>query len=215
MEEQREINRLTRVSYDLAATKYDELFRDELDRKPYDRQLLDEFAGHFTPGAIIHDLGCGPSGHIGHYLHAKGLRVIGSDLSQRCVDIASACHPEMEFLVMDMASLTLEDQTIDGVLSYYSIIHTPKKLVPRLFREFHRVLKKKGKLLLSVKEGDQEGFLEEFLGFETRIYFTHFHEEEIARLLTGNGFEVLFLEKRSPLEDEISVPRIFAIGEKR
>jgi hypothetical protein len=117
MEELREINRLTRVSYDLAATKYDELFRDELDQKPYDRQLLDEFAGHFTPDSIIHDMGCGPSGHIGHYLHAKGLHVIGSDISERCIEVASSCHPEMEFLVMDMASLTLEDQSIDGVLS--------------------------------------------------------------------------------------------------
>jgi hypothetical protein len=30
----------------------------------------------------------------------------------------------------------------------------------------------------------------------------------------GNGFEVLFLERRSPLEGETTVPRIFAIGEK-
>jgi len=215
MEELKEINRLTRISYDLAATKYHQLFRDELDRKPYDRQLLDRFAGHFTPDSIIHDLGCGPSGHIGHYLHSKGLRVIGSDISERCIEVASACHPEMEFQVMDMTNLALDDQSIDGVVSYYSIIHTPKKLVPRLLREFHRVLKVKGKLLLSVKEGDQEGFLEEFLGFGTRIYSTHFHEEVIARLLTGNGFDVLFLESRSPLEDEIPVPRIFAIGEKK
>lgn len=215
MDDLKEINRLTRISYDLAATKYHELFRDELDRKPYDRQLLDEFAGHFTPGAILHDLGCGPSGHIGHYLHARGLSVIGSDISQQCIEVASSCHPEMEFLVMDMANLTLDDQSTDGIVSYYSIIHTPKTLVPRLFREFHRVLKKKGKLLLSVKGGDQEGFLEEFLGFGTRIWFTHFHKDEVARLLTGSGFEVLFLEKRSPLEDEIPVPRIFAIGEKK
>ena len=116
---------------------------------------------------------------------------------------------------MDMADLGLDSQSIDGVVSYYSIIHTPRKLVPKLFREFHRVLRKGGKLLVSVKAGDQEGYLEELLGFRTRIYFTHFQEEEIARYLAGNGFEILFLESRKPLLDEIAVPRIFAIGGKR
>jgi len=203
------------MSYDLAATKYDEMFSDELDRKPYDRQLLERFTGHFTSGCVIHDVGCGPSGHIGCSLRAGGLRVIGSDISVRCIELASARHREMEFLVMDMANLALGDQSADGIVSYYSIIHTPGKLIPRYLREFHRVLKKRGKLLLSVKEGDREGFVEEFLGFTTRIYFTHFQKDEIARLLTGTGFEILFLERRSPLEDEIPVPRIFAIGEKR
>jgi len=214
MEELREFGRLAGRSYDLAASRYDELFGDELDRKPWDRRLLDAFAAHFTRDALIHDLGCGPAGHIGHYLHAKGLRVIGSDISPQCVDLASARHPEMEFRVMDMADLPVEDQSIDGIVSYYSIIHTPRRLVPGLFREFHRVLKARGKLLLAVKEGEQEGFVEDLLGIATRLFFTHFTKEEIAGFLAGNGFRSLFLEERSPLEGEIAVPRIFAIGEK-
>jgi len=215
MEELKEINRLTRISYDLAAAKYHELFRDELDSKPYDRELLDRFATYFAPGSIVHDMGCGPIGHVGHYLQAKGLQVIGLDISQNCVDLASAHHPEMEFRVMDMADLTLEDHSADGVLSYYSIIHTPNRLIPRVLGEFHRVLKARGKLLLSVKEVQQGGFQEEFLGFRARIYFASFDVEEIARLLTESGFTILFLERRSPLEGEIPVPRIYAIGEKK
>jgi hypothetical protein len=46
-------------------------------------------------------------------------------------------------------------------------------------------------------------------------YFTHFHREEIAQFLTGNGFESLCLERRTPLEGEVSIPRIIAIGEKQ
>lgn len=214
MDELKEIGRLTGVSYDRVAHRYHELFGDELDRKPYDRTLLDEFAAHFAPGALIHDVGCGPTGHIGHYLRTRGLHVIGSDVSPRCVELASACHPGMEFLVMDMADLMLEDRSIDGIVSYYSIIHTPKRWVPRMLRELHRVLKAGGKLLLSVKEGREEGYLEEFLGFRTRIYFTEFEQDEVARLLTGSGFEILSLDRRSPLEGEISVPRIFAIARK-
>jgi ubiquinone/menaquinone biosynthesis C-methylase UbiE len=191
------------------------LFRDELDQKPYDRSLLDEFSRYFAPASVIHDVGCGPTGHISRYLQARGLHVIGSDISGKCIEIASACHPEMEFLVMDMANLKLDDQSIDGIVSYYSIIHTPKRSIPAIFQEFRRVLKKKGKLLVSVKGGDQEGYLQEFLGFRTRVYFTHFQKEEIARFLTENGFGILSLESRNPLEGEIAVPRIFALGEKQ
>lgn len=215
MQELREINRLTRHAYDLVATKYHELFKNELDQKPFDRQVLDAFAGYFKSASVIHDMGCGPSGHIGHYLHAKGLQVIGSDISPRCIETASAYRPEMTFLTMDMSHLRLEDQSIDGIVSYYSIIHTPKRLVPHIIQEFHRVLMNRGKLLLAVKEGDQEGFIEELLGFKTKIYFTHFRAEEIARLLTENGFDILALEQRGPVEGEIPVPRIIAIGEKK
>ena len=215
MEELREINRLIEISYDRAARKYFELFKDELAQKPYDRNLLDQFSEYFSPDAIIHDVGCGPIGHVARHLHARGLHVIGSDISKKCIEIASACHPEIEFLVMDMADMKLESQSIDGIVSYYSVLHTPRTLIPRLFQEFRRVLKKNGKLLVSVKEGDQEGYLDELLGFRTRIYFTHLQEEELARYLTTNGFRVLSLESRKPLPGEIAVPRIFAIGEKQ
>ena len=214
MEELQEINRQTRLAYDLAASKYHELFRNELDGKPYDRWLLDHFAAHFAPASIVHDLGCGPTGDIGCYLHRRGLHVIGSDISPRSVGLAFAGHPDMEFMVMDMTNLALHDRSADGVVSYYSVIHTPKRFVPALLQEMHRVLKSAGKLLLAVKEDNREGYLDEFLGFRTRIYFAHFRKDEIARLLSDHGFAILFLEVRAPLPGEIPVRRIFAIAEK-
>ena len=214
MESLAKIAEHTRISYDLAARRYYDLFRDELDGKPFDRKLLDDFSSILGRGAVVHDLGCGPIGHVARYLHAGGLRVIGSDISPRCIAIASTCHPDIEFLVMDMASLALGDRSVDGLVSYYSIIHTPKRLLPGIFREFGRVLRRGGRLLLAVKEGDQEGYLDEFLAFATRIWFTYFRQEEIARFLTDAGFRMLLLERRCPLEGEIRVPRIFAVGEK-
>ena len=83
-----------------------------------------------------------------------------------------------------------------------------------MFQEFHRVLKTGGKLLVVVKEGDHEGFQEELLGFKTSIYFTLFKQEEIVEYYVENGFKILFDQKRSSYEDEISLSRIYAIGEK-
>ncbi len=208
------VNEVTRNAYNLVASKYDELFRDELERKEYDRRILERFSRYFTKDSLLLDLGCGPSGHITAYLRGKGLHISGIDISERCIEIASRLHPEIEFLRMDMSDLRLADQSADGLVAFYAIIHTPKRLVGRYFREFRRVLKRGGKLLLSVKEGDEEGYLEEFLGHGTRIYFSHFRAEEIERYLAGNGFRTLLLESRRPYDEEIPVPRIYAIGER-
>jgi SAM-dependent methyltransferase len=198
MKELKKIHEMTRQSYNIVAEKYHELFKDEMHQKAYDRKFLDDFSRYFTRNAIIYDMGCGPSGHIGHYLHEKGVKVIGVDISEKCVEIASHYQPDMQFFCMDMANLDLEEQSIDGIIAFYSIIHTPKTYVPALFQEFHRVLKKGGKLLVTVKEGDEEGYLDEFLEYKTPIYFTHFIQEEIETYFVENGFSMLFLQNRIP-----------------
>lgn len=209
-----EIHEATRKSYNLVAEKYHELFKDEMDQKEYDRNLLDDFARYFTPDSIIYDMGCGPSGHIGKYLHDKGFNVVGIDISEKCIEITSQYNPHMQFRTMDMADLQLEGESIDGIIAFYSIIHTPKENIHEIFYEFHRVLKRGGKLLVTVKEGDEEGFIDELLGYEATIYFTHFKREEIERYFVETGFKILFLEQRDPYQEEIAVPRIYAIGEK-
>jgi hypothetical protein len=83
-----------------------------------------------------------------------------------------------------------------------------------LVTEFYRVLKLNGKILIVVKKGDTEGYVDELEGFKTRLYFTHFKEEEIENYLRTNGFKVIFLETRQPYDFEIPVERIYAIGEK-
>jgi SAM-dependent methyltransferase len=209
------INNLTRQSYNLVAAKYHELFKDEMNQKEYDRKLLDDFSRYFTPNSIIYDMGCGPSGHIGKYLFDKGLNVTGIDISEKCIDIAKNYNPGITFIRMDIINLYLDDQSIDGIISFYSIIHTPKVYIDKIFQEFKRVLKKGGKLLLAVKEGEDEGFVQNFLDYDTSIYFTHFKKQEIERYFFDNGFELLFIEFRDPYEDEIAVSRIYAIGERQ
>jgi hypothetical protein len=67
----------TRRAYDLAAETYHGLFHDEMDKKAYDRALLDAFAARLPTGALVCDAGCGPSAHIGRYLAKRVGAVIG------------------------------------------------------------------------------------------------------------------------------------------
>jgi len=214
VEELAQINEETREAFNLAAERYYELFKDEMKQKEYDRVILDKFAGNFDSESIIYDMGCGP-GHITRYLSDKGLHVVGIDISEKCIQIARRENPKMRFRVMDMTRLDLADKSIDGIISFYSIIHTPKRLMNILFYEFNRVLKRGGQILIVVKKGRTEGYVDELEGFKTRLYFTNFTEEELETYLQTSGFDLIFMDTRQPYDFEIPVERVYAIGKKR
>jgi len=214
MESLKTIHSKTRHAYNLAAQKYHELFHNELKEKAYDRNLLDSFGGKFDKGALICDAGCGPSVHIGRYLADKGMRVVGIDISDRCIEMAKALNPDMPFKREDIMKLSFGRDAFDGIISYYSIIHTPKKSVGKIFQEFHRVLKPNGYLLVAVKAGSEEGYVHELLGIKADIYFSYFHEKEIESYFKKAAFAVEYLERRNPYDFEIKNERIFAIGRK-
>ena len=210
-----EINQLTIVAYDSLADKYHRSFKDELAEKEYDRSLLDKFSNSVGLNGIICDAGCGPSGHIGKYLQQKGHRVIGIDISPRCIEIASEYEDQIEFKCMDMTDTTFEPNSFDGILSYYSIIHTPKTDASKIFEEFNRILKPDGKLLLVVKKGTNEGVTDDSWYEGHPIYFSHFEEDELINALGMYEFKIDFIDTRKPYDTEIEVERIYIIATKK
>jgi SAM-dependent methyltransferase len=207
----REVHKNTRLTYNKIAEKYHKLFKDELDGKPFDRDYLDKFANYFNKNSKIVDVGCGPSAHIGRYLFDKGLNVIGIDISERCIEIASECHPQMKFQCVDVLDWKPKKNSVDGILSYYSIIYTPKKEVSKSFKVFSNALRPGGKLLLVVKKGTFEGYQEEVLGIKAHSYFAEYLEEEIKQVVTRNGFKITELITREPYEEEIKIERIYCL----
>lgn len=208
------INSKTRLAYNLAAQRYHDLFHNEMNEKEYDRGLLDSFAGKFNEDSVICDAGCGPSGHIGRYVFDKGIQVVGVDISDKCVELARRHNPQMRFERGDIGNLAFDDGSFDGIISYYSIIDTPKRYVGRIFGEFRRLLKPNGYLLVAVKAGTTEGYIDDLLGIKTEIYFALFTEEEIVSYFEQAGFLLEFIERRNPYNFEISNERVFTIGRK-
>ncbi|MCS7475723.1 class I SAM-dependent methyltransferase [Umezawaea endophytica] len=144
----------TREAYDAVAPTYARMFRDALRDRPLDRAMLGVFAEVVGPGGRVADVGCGP-GDVTARLAELGLAVFGVDASPAMVELARVACPGLRFDVGTMAALTTADGALDGVLSRWSIIHTPPPEVPAILAEFHRVLAPGGHLLLgfSASEG--------------------------------------------------------------
>lgn len=206
------INELTKKAYNETAEKYHSHFRDEIEQKEYDRKILDKFAGLLPLKSSVLDAGCGPSCQYGKYLYEKDFGITGIDISDKCIEIASSYIPKIDFRVMDMMDMDFPDNTFDGVIAFYSIIYTPKKYIDGIFKEFSRVLKPGGKVLIAVKKGESEGFLNDDWYEGNKVYFTYFTENEIINYFIKNKFKLEFFDVRKPYSFEISAGRIYAIG---
>lgn len=145
----------TRDGYDAAAHTYADLFRDSLREAPLDRAILGAFAESVSAsgGGQVADLGCGP-GHITAYLDELGLSAFGVDASSTMIELARQAYPGLKFGVGSMAALDIADGELGGVLSRWSIIHTPPEELPAILTEFHRVLAAGGHLLLGFSAND-------------------------------------------------------------
>ena len=66
----------------------------------------------------------------------------------------------MQFECADICNMPFDDNSFDGLMSFYSIINTPKIYVNKIFTEFRRVLKQQSYLLVAVKAGTAESDLD-------------------------------------------------------
>ena len=137
----------TRAVYDAVAADYERQFGHELDGKPLDRALLAAFVELVGSGTLA-DVGCGP-GHVTRYLAARHPDVVGVDLSPGMLAVARRRGQEERYLGGSMLALPVRDGALSGVLALYSIIHLDADERARAAREFARVLRPGGRLLVA------------------------------------------------------------------
>jgi SAM-dependent methyltransferase len=145
----------TRSSYDTDASGYAEQVRGLLDGNPYLRASLALFAdlAHGAGGGPVADVGCG-TGYVSGYLHDVGMDVFGIDLSPEMIAVARRDHPDLRFEVGTMTDLDLADDSVIGIVAFWSVIHVPDHAVPGVFAQFRRVLRPQGVLLVGFHVGD-------------------------------------------------------------
>jgi SAM-dependent methyltransferase len=189
-------------SYDRIAEEYTARIAGELDHKPLDRMLLDQFAARVNGMGRVCDLGCGP-GHVARYLHDRGVDILGIDLSPGMLEQARKLNPGIEFQQGNMLVLDAEDGAWAAIVAFYSIVHLPKADVPQAFREMRRVLKPGGLLFLAFHLGDEVLHEENCWGHQVSLDLVLFGRKEVERYLTDTGFAIEDSLERDPYAPEV------------
>ncbi|GAA1768093.1 class I SAM-dependent methyltransferase [Luedemannella helvata] len=145
----------TREGYDAVAGTYAQMFRDSLRDSPLERAILGAFVEVVRAGGVaqVADLGCGP-GYVTAHLAGLGMPVFGVDASPAMIQLARQAYPALRFDLGSMAALNIADGELGGVLSRWSIIHTPPPELPGILAEFRRVLAPGGHLLICFPASD-------------------------------------------------------------
>jgi SAM-dependent methyltransferase len=176
-----------RTSYDTVAVSYAELVQDGAPAEPECFDLFAQLATSDGDGAVL-DIGCGPGRTTG-LLHDRGLRVIGMDLSPGMIEVARRDHPDLDFRVGSMTALGLPDASLSGVLSWWSVIHLPRDVVPTAFAEFHRVLAPGGILLLGFHVGEETTHKTTgYGGHPMNIYVHRWTAPALSEIAVAAGF---------------------------
>ena len=141
-------------------------------------------------GEAILDAGCGTGRNLARLL-SKGSHPIGLDFSSGMLSVARRRHPGVPLAIADLEqSLPFENESFDAVLCALIGEHLAELQI--VFREFFRVLKKRGRLVFSVYHpamsaaGIEANFERE--GVEYRLGAVHYSVKEHVRLVEDAGF---------------------------
>jgi SAM-dependent methyltransferase len=179
-----------RRAYDAVAETYAELVPPRFAQDVHGRAMIAAFAELVAAerSGPVADLGCGP-GHVAAHLHGLGVPVFGVDISPATVATARRLHSELRFEVGTLDRLDAADGTLGGVLSWWSMLHTPPAERSAVFAEWHRALAPGGYALLGFHVGDGRVHLQGAYGHDEVSYSIDLIQpEEVAAELVAAGF---------------------------
>jgi ubiquinone/menaquinone biosynthesis C-methylase UbiE len=191
------------------ANRYLELFRNELQSKPFDLAQLSGFADSMGAGARVCDVGCGPCAHVTRLLADAGLDMVGIDLSPACIALARLEQPLLDLRVMDATALDFPTSSFDGLVAYYLVHYLPRHSWPELLAEFSRVLRSGGRLLVVMKSGKGEAWLPDPMGGAIETFWAACSAAELADVVGSAGFDIIETSTRGPHAAEFPVDRIY------
>jgi ubiquinone/menaquinone biosynthesis C-methylase UbiE len=171
---------------------YEELAEDYY-KTHFDINEIKNIADFFIQnlkGQKILDIGCG-HGRDAKYFSEHGLEVTGIDLTSNFVKMASQNVPNAKFIQRDMRNLNFPENTFDGIWACASFLHVPKKDAKNTLLGFRKILKPAGLIYLSVKQGNEEKFVEKDEYKGRTKFFAFYSEDEFKNLIESCSFKIL------------------------
>ena len=196
-----------RAVYDMTAAGYVEFVGTEISSAtegPIDQSLLVAFVDLVKRQTIdrVVDIGCGP-GRAAAFMAARGLDVVGVDISQAMLTVARGAHPHIKFEEGQLDALPFETGVFAGAVCWYSIIYTPPDSLTEAFSELARALMPGGYLLLAFQAEDEPVYRTNAHGTHLPLTSYRHSVQDVADRLEDIGFKIYTTVLRAPdLENE-------------
>ncbi|AEV84791.1 type 11 methyltransferase [Actinoplanes sp. SE50] len=143
-----------RDAYSALSGVYIDLFGTVEQSHPDDVAFIER---HLTirPGRVL-DLGCGP-GHLTGLLRSRGVAATGIDMVPEFLAYARATHPDGDYRQGSLTSLDVADESVAGILAWYSLIHLPPDALDAVLDGFRRVTAPGATLVVGIFEAPELG----------------------------------------------------------
>jgi ubiquinone/menaquinone biosynthesis C-methylase UbiE len=206
---QQNYREVTRQSYDQTALEYQE---NSLKMQPEVKAKV--FLSYLVPDSKILDLGCGP-GRDTKFFVDKGYKVIGVDISPQMIALARNSVPQANFLVSDIESLKLKDESINAIWASASLLHVSKKAMSGVVENLYRTLKPGGIFYVSMKKGSGEELQADDRYGGVEKFWNYVSEDELTQLLVEQGFQILETDTHAKSTSYQTHPWISVICKKK
>ena len=130
---------------------------------------------------------------------AKGFDAKGIDFSSGMLEIAKRNVPQATLIHGDVTKIEFDENSFDGIISTYAIIHIHKSLHPMIYNQIYKWLKPGGVMLVCTAHSEWEE-IAEYYGVD--MAWSHPAPEASLEMVKNAGFKILF-ERLVPTADEL------------
>jgi ubiquinone/menaquinone biosynthesis C-methylase UbiE len=160
-----------------------ETYARQRDPTGSDADLLADLVDLVGADATVLDVGCGDGARTLANLPDGS---VGLDVSRRGLELARETVPGARRLQGEMTQLPVAADSVDAITAYHAVFHVPRADHPAVYREFARVLRPGGTLLMTLPGGRFETVREGWMG--GRMLFSAPGREATLSQLREAGF---------------------------
>jgi len=166
-----------------------ETYAQRRDPDGSDAALIDTLLADLPPDPTVVDIGPGDGARTLANLPSGS---VGVDISRRGLELAAESVPEARLVQGEMSQLPIADATADAITAYHAVFHVPRERQPAVYREFARVLRPGGWLLMTLPGGRFETVRRGWMGGE--MFFSSPGRDRTLAALRAAGFTDLRTE---------------------